>query len=1145
MHGDFSRLQFDSGGRLYTRVRQLQGRLALDADWNTHVELQQRLDAQTRVDVIGECGYPDGGTGLKVTVAPGAPTTDFLLGKGRFYANGLVLDLPADVRYSQQPFRRRPVALAPPAGGAGKQVVYLEVWERHVTAVEDPTILEPALDGRDTASRVQTVWQVKVAAAGAADTCQTTAAPAVGPGTGTLTTSAVTPPPTADPCLIDPKGGFRGLDNRLYRVEVHAGGALGAATFKWSRDNGSVVYPLAAPPTAGAGVVSAKVPVPPRDELLALHGGEWVELLDDETDFEGGPGPLLKLKQDPEPGPDGVKLTLEAPGAVALPTGANLKVRRWDGKGGAVATAAGPLDLEDGVRVAFGPGSYKVGDYWTFTARANGAAVQPLTAAPPQGVRRFACKLAVLTWAGGAVTNVEDCRKAFPPLTNLPKAGNRGCCTITVGDGKTSTGDFDSLADAVKKAHEAIGPVRVCLLPGTHAVPVPVEITRRDPGGFWLAGCGTQARVEGKGRVLVVRGATDVVLENLLVAGDLPVAVLATTGDAPVAAERVTVRRCRLDGGEWALLAQALRLEVVENDCTGGIGVGESSRDVRVEGNQVVGGSFGVGLGRPAVKMLDPLARSPGIERVVVCGNAIRGARFIGVGAPADLPRSEDPLTPAVTDLDVRGNRVSECGREVFNGWPAAGIAIGRAARVRVADNDVRDCGRARDEGGKVTELAPACGVFVAEVGHIEVTGNTVVGNGLTVVVQELNFADANRFPERTFAALEPFVAPGVRIAGFAGPAAPGAAAVRVGPMPGAPAVRGAYSTHQLAFNFTGASLPEFVAVTVSPILRTNPANAARVIIQKPGGATVAQQDFALDGRSRTVSAAAVPDRLGGAFVISDGNAGAGVVIDQIGAPVLAERVVFGRSAIQGAIVVLGAVGGLPTVPVGKVPTRFGGLLVEPGAAAARVTGNRAICPQGPALLLTGAGPATVAGNTLVSTGTYTWADAAVAPFATSGANLASLSDSAVAVGLLRASDMEPLLFFLNSDGRLSVEGNQVSLDATAQGEHVEDGCVFQWAGDIGVTNNQFLARTSTALGIHVRVGAVSPASAVRVIGNRVTEVTPNDRQVSIRVDGIQSENLFLPPAVVALNQTSNAIEVGTARLKSAPSPVDLGNQRA
>jgi hypothetical protein len=53
-------------------------------------------------------------------------------------------------------------------------------------------------------------------------------------------TTAVDPNST-----IDTSGSYQGGDNRLYRVEIHQGGAIDQATFKWSRDNGSIVSAIA------------------------------------------------------------------------------------------------------------------------------------------------------------------------------------------------------------------------------------------------------------------------------------------------------------------------------------------------------------------------------------------------------------------------------------------------------------------------------------------------------------------------------------------------------------------------------------------------------------------------------------------------------------------------------------------------------------------------------------------------------------------------------------------------------------------------------------------------------------------------------------------------------------------------------------
>ena len=63
----------------------------------------------------------------------------------------------------------------------------------------------------------------------------------IAPSTGVLTTGTFEVAPVDDPCELPPTGGYRGLENQLYRVEIHDPGQPGGtATFKWSRENASV-----------------------------------------------------------------------------------------------------------------------------------------------------------------------------------------------------------------------------------------------------------------------------------------------------------------------------------------------------------------------------------------------------------------------------------------------------------------------------------------------------------------------------------------------------------------------------------------------------------------------------------------------------------------------------------------------------------------------------------------------------------------------------------------------------------------------------------------------------------------------------------------------------------------------------------------
>ena len=94
---------------------------------------------------------------------------------------------------------------------------------------------------------------------------------------GRLTTKAVGVATPTDPCLIPPSGGYRGLENRTYRVEIHDGGEIGDATFKWSRDNASVASGVSAIENDITLTVDRAV----WDSVRRFSPGDWVEITDD------------------------------------------------------------------------------------------------------------------------------------------------------------------------------------------------------------------------------------------------------------------------------------------------------------------------------------------------------------------------------------------------------------------------------------------------------------------------------------------------------------------------------------------------------------------------------------------------------------------------------------------------------------------------------------------------------------------------------------------------------------------------------------------------------------------------------------------------------------------------------------------------
>jgi Family of unknown function (DUF6519) len=243
-----------------------------------------------------------------------------------------------------------------------------------------------------------------------------------------------TPQPTStDPCIVPPRAGYRRLENQLYRVEVHAGSSTGTPSFKWSRENGSVVTAWNVSQSAPNALSVASLG---RDSVLGFAAGQWVELTDDNFELQQTNGILAKLS-DAKIGPDGPVLVLDP----ATPTvdftqfTLNPKIRRWDqadatqirNTGDILVQEGTWINLEGGVQIKFQPGGvYTTGDYWIVPARTitgdvewsiddTGTAIPQ----PPAGVVHHYCHLALLEFSGSTWTFLDDCRQPFPPAAAL------------------------------------------------------------------------------------------------------------------------------------------------------------------------------------------------------------------------------------------------------------------------------------------------------------------------------------------------------------------------------------------------------------------------------------------------------------------------------------------------------------------------------------------------------------------------------------------------------------------------------------------------------------------------------------------------------------------------------------------------------
>jgi hypothetical protein len=474
-------------------VLQQQGRVQLDADANEQTAILLHYLRTLASDLIGAWGGPAGdalGFAIGTTTKPNSQElADLTIGAGRYYVDGILCENEATLEATPPPEKQRGRTRAEEAAQPASYynqgdlylsadtnklpdppfLVYLDVWERLITAAEDADIRDPALGlgGPDTAARARIVWQVRVSArlpenvmlddhtdeqirAAVAQRWEEWTRSRQPDDRGRLQARGRSgEPDITDVCIVDPEARYRGAENQLYRVEIHGGGAAGSASFKWSRENGSVALPIES--LQGTLVTLGSLG---SDPSLGLQVGDWVEVADDgaalwsdavEPEPQGGitPQPARALAKILAINALDRIVTLdrEIDGDVGSELARHPLLRRWDQQAGdprlgapRMNKRAGAYDgtlqleenkwltLEDGVQIFFAPADgegnrYRAGDYWIVPARTTtgdvlwpGEPDDPETR-PPHGVEHHYAPLAIVLTG-----RVIDLRHAFSPL---------------------------------------------------------------------------------------------------------------------------------------------------------------------------------------------------------------------------------------------------------------------------------------------------------------------------------------------------------------------------------------------------------------------------------------------------------------------------------------------------------------------------------------------------------------------------------------------------------------------------------------------------------------------------------------------------------------------------------------------------------
>jgi len=663
----------------YTSVRSQMGRVLTDDDHNENERLHGEDMRRSRVDIIGPAGSPDDGFSIQNPVITGG-RIDFDIVPGTFYLGGNRLTLENTEKFQVQSdwlnMGDADKPLAP--GGPRFDLVYLECWQQALSAVEDSELLEVALGGPDTSTRMKLMRRVHVFADSGSPDCQQPWATLTGVwsagGLGTLNNQAelvvdtklqvgFVPGPTGDLCTPAIAGGYLGADNQAVRVQLVDG-----ASFTWGFDNAAPLYRVQIGNNNLGQRRKITLLTEPKDQAhwpvsqQVIELLPWSALLPNKEKTAEVSGFLAKVDASYDPDTKELFITTDVPPGfgenwLTRPDANNLLpeffyMRVWNRGSDLASPPAIPFVNgtavtlgNTGLSVTFTGNDHHPNDYWIIAARPE----SPNLVVPwlleqgrgPHGIRRWYTPLAVIQWtpgAGGKV--VHDCRDKFPPLTHI-----RGCCTYTVGDGTHSYGDFTS----IQKAIDALPPEggEVCIRPGIYKE----NFVIKNLHDVSVHGCGSHTLLEddgnAKGPVITVQDSQRIEISNLAIQAPAVVGIQLIGSDSAlqnqagldhvslhdlnISSRDVSAIDCR--GGTWINIEHN---EIAARDLTDRLGtkagnglaplVFVRADDVLIERNQL----FASGDG-PLLTPVGGLQIGGGSERVAIRRNLIQGGNGNGI----------------------------------------------------------------------------------------------------------------------------------------------------------------------------------------------------------------------------------------------------------------------------------------------------------------------------------------------------------------------------------------------------------------------------------------------------------------------------------------------------------------------------------
>jgi hypothetical protein len=468
--GNFSKDAFDPD-KGFSRILMQQGRVLLDSDFNVLQDLVTYYLRTMAKDLIG----PRGGIkdeenkidSFKINLAD--DLKDITIAPGHYYVDGILcineLVNKKPIKYTEQKGYFSDKSLNSHSDGIspldiGKSYfIYLDVWERSISYIQDDTLLETALGigDADTTVRSKVVWQVKALERNDEKGCGSVDWENLYGPRGLLKAGKANPEEDGTKgCIVSQGVHLTVQKNLLLRVEIHRAGKVedkaNPPTFKWSCVNGSADFKIIPPIDISTetketnekwDIATVTLDHALNSEHLSLKVGDIVEIVDDIYILARQAFALWRVDSIDEES-NQVILKRNQPKYsedVGADKANNPLLRRWDQKKG--DSSRGGLTLSDdyaaliketsdgkdnllnlgmGIAIQFqkpekseGPFNYRTGDYWLIPVRAL-SEVEWNEGRSPHGIEHHYAPLAIISIKAdgtGTITIDHDCRSTF------------------------------------------------------------------------------------------------------------------------------------------------------------------------------------------------------------------------------------------------------------------------------------------------------------------------------------------------------------------------------------------------------------------------------------------------------------------------------------------------------------------------------------------------------------------------------------------------------------------------------------------------------------------------------------------------------------------------------------------------------------